>query len=160
MDDGYPKSSTILYVIEEILIFCCSSVEFLKCGYKKQMKCLYFCLFKSFYPWIPLNIHCSHNQIPLTHWPLGKMAEFWWNVLTHFREQNFYNLIQTQVNFVPKVPIDNKSAWVQVYNDLAPNLCQVITATNDKMKLLSISAISKQGRFWVCAQPMRDSVTL
>ena len=75
------------------------------------------------------------------------MAEFCWNVLIHFGEQNLYNLIQTEVNFVPKVPIDNKSAWVQVYNDLAPNLCLVITAKNDKMKLLSISAISKQDRF-------------
>ena len=57
--------------------------------------------------------------------------------------QIFYNLIQTQVKFVPKVPIDIKSAWFQVYNDLAPNLCLAMTLTNDKMKLLIISTISK-----------------
>ena len=56
------------------------------------------------------------SQERLTHLPLNKMAAIWADDIFKciFLNENFRISIKISLKFVPKVPIDNKSALVQV----------------------------------------------
>ena len=58
----------------------------------------------------------QNRMIPLTHLPLDKMAAVWADDIFKWISLNKNDSIQIQISlkFVPKSPIDNKSALVQV----------------------------------------------